>query len=74
MKTCHDMLLCHFIYVSGSFGFLFYGEICFAQTKLVAKIIKLRHVEKSIRPVQKLQKLGYCIRNIELALNLLVKC
>ena len=46
------MLLCHFIYDSGSFGFLFYGEICFAQTKLVAKIIKFRYVEKSIRPVQ----------------------
>ena len=61
-----------FIHVA-VFAFLFLAGVQFLKSKSIAEVIRSRYCENTVKRIQKLEQLNYCLRKAELDLHLLCK-
>ena len=54
--------------------FLFLVRVQFPKSKSIAEIIRPRYSENTVKRIQKLEKLDYCLHEAELGLQFLCKC
>ena len=62
-----------FIHVA-VFAFLFLAGVRFLKSKSIAEVIQSRYCENTVKRIQKLEQLNYCLRKAELDLHFLSKC
>ena len=55
-------------------AFLFLPMVRFSKSKTVARVIRSRYSEKTVKRIQKLEKPDYCLHKLELDLQFLFKC
>ena len=54
--------------------FLFLVRVQFPKSKSIAEVIRSRYGENTVKRIQKLEKLDYCLHEAELGLQFLCKC